>query len=1749
MSLFKQNQKENLFSSQLTGERFLTFVKTYHGNSKILNDIIDFITSNVYISNYGPFPVLKLVSDLFKDYKSYITVINYIIKKLINTPCMTRLVDMLEDIPNDFYDNLPLDIKESVLDAFSNSVNRKIRESTYLYLRPKSLKPKESKINIPSVSLADVFNENAQSNNLGKAIQFIERFQNNPFTVYDVADFISNLASDQSPIYNILVTSQQGNKQPNVSINVSSTTISQLLRPFNSAKMETEELIHAFDKNSTNIQNPPVFPLFLACLKEVLNVKSIPLAPFLGKWNHPSVQLNLITSIVSAGVPLTYPKPQQLSKISSFTIGDIKADYWRCVEFVETLAYLYDFFPNKIDEILGNVEKGFPLLLIVLSQTGKVSKFATHLTKLLFNSPTQYMPGFSAIWAANRQFLVDLITNLNEEQHSLLGYFTDLIDDLSIFDEFMEIAPLKIKILIYISSFFRHGFNFMPSLKELYSKDKETLQICISIFDNPIEFGLYVPMKTEYKISNDETVSADYLFFKFVNDIFSQLEQGFRQRINILFDKCLLRTPKLINYTFKWRTNVKPPQPQKTTQPATEIEYLKFAVTPNSKHIAKYQLYVQSILSEFPKDKNTAQKNGQSCGILLAHDLLNLQDTSTALSLINKGLSMRENSNGFIYASSAINELKDHFDLYIPFAQYILSNPQFKKSIPNAYESITKTLEEKDVYIDVQPQEKVNLKLHPRFKRFKYISHSIKNISPELIAKNPNKMDQYSLIYINNEMISQQRNSLRYSQAFYNNCIEAALYKVHEIVLSPSVRSNDSKCFLIRLGKWLGYQTLNKSIPIFSSYLDIQELLLYGYTNNALMPILYFVQSLLINSSYVFMPPNPWTISILSILSAFIRIPYLKTSLYYLITSIFEHFNLQLNDIEPYPLLPLNPNELYENDFDYPPIDFISSVPKSIRPKVLDLEISSLFNVVNCFYIDNTREQIVRSKCIMEIIHFIYLKVSSISQTASNTAIELTLKDFARSYDSEAVKRHAYALIHQLINSLSMMSVSMLCDFKGANEEGIIIKESISMNSKWIDLLIRQLSFRISQKIVKKKLNSVGKLRNNNIQFWDVKSFPPSIALKIPTELWPDSIKQSVYTRNFNENSIVATGIYECFNVEPSLKKAYLGFSLEPLSIVPKRVNLPIIPQLASFIYSCFKTDAYGEVIEYRKTKSNISFQNYNPINIIATLIYCFPPQRSLSIASFGVELLNLLNIPTEQKGIIQAKLYQILSSQMPHLLLFSEMVKLDLVNLSILDSLLMDYIDSPQSRGTDFTPLITLLHDLIIVYQVIYPNSIERLLHFICTYNFKEKTEQYQKLVCIWQSFIKIEPCVFIKPMYVENGVKFLNGWIKIKNDPKLKVYILSNQQLLSKDGAWESIILSTFPNDKNLLLRVFYSVLCFTTPSDNIFQSFLRAIYSLAKSFKISIEFFSSVMANVVLNLRDCGETQDFKSLFGGYLNDIKPEQQPIFIGAWIYLFPIIMQSLVYDKDKRYPTSRLFCILFMILNHFPENWGQFPEYRKIYKSIIRATLIIVHDVPGFVSGYYFDFICLIPLRFRRLRNIILSCATPGKSTIIYSSFLKNRKEYENLFSNSYNIHEAMKMLIFSGKNDNEFMFEIGKIILYLYHSSQKEIDETNINSHPLWQLVNFLFMGCYTSKYAALIVEILFDQIRFDSPITRSFILIVYFLFNVKLKWENISIQEIIVSILIQRTKGIQTPEGLQLLHEKLEENENFNIYFNKY
>ena len=111
-----------------------------------------------------------------------------------------------------------------------------------------------------------------------------------------------------------------------------------------------------------------------------------------------------------------------------------------------------------------------------------------------------------------------------------------------------------------------------------------------------------------------------------------------------------------------------------------------------------------------------------------------------------------------------------------------------------------------------------------------------------------------------------------------------------------------------------------------------------------------------------------------------------------------------------------------------------------------------------------------------------------------------------------------------------------------------------------------------------------------------------------------------------------------------------------------------------------------------------------------------------------------------------------------------------------------------------------------------------------------------------------------------------------------------------------------------------------------------------------------------------------------------------------------------------------------------------------------------------------------------------------------------------------------------------------------YLFYND-KPIDE-NTGKSLLWSMVKCILFSANTLRNAETVIECLFDMLRFDCKQTRFFNETLFLAFTkLDLNWDSVTVQDIIFTVLMQRSFGIQPiPQGVTALRDMLEPLDHF-------
>jgi hypothetical protein len=110
-------------------------------------------------------------------------------------------------------------------------------------------------------------------------------------------------------------------------------------------------------------------------------------------------------------------------------------------------------------------------------------------------------------------------------------------------------------------------------------------------------------------------------------------------------------------------------------------------------------------------------------------------------------------------------------------------------------------------------------------------------------------------------------------------------------------------------------------------------------------------------------------------------------------------------------------------------------------------------------------------------------------------------------------------------------------------------------------------------------------------------------------------------------------------------------------------------------------------------------------------------------------------------------------------------------------------------------------------------------------------------------------------------------------------------------------------------------------------------------------------------------------------GLLVDLAPTVYPMMTVSWLQLFPILLTALIDGGVSLWPgVAKLFELGLGALQKFPPLWPRVAALRSLYKGLLRLMLLVLHDFPGFVARFNLELLAAVPVRFRRIRNVIMA-------------------------------------------------------------------------------------------------------------------------------------------------------------------------------
>ena len=138
------------------------------------------------------------------------------------------------------------------------------------------------------------------------------------------------------------------------------------------------------------------------------------------------------------------------------------------------------------------------------------------------------------------------------------------------------------------------------------------------------------------------------------------------------------------------------------------------------------------------------------------------------------------------------------------------------------------------------------------------------------------------------------------SSALVKCVLNSVFHTVTKLLMSPKISTSSSdRSYLRNLASWLGQITLARNRPLLQRRIDLKELLLWAYENGKLIAVCSFVAKLMEGcaESKVFKLPNPWLMSILSVMKEVYELEDLKMNIKFEVQVLCKSLGVRIEDV------------------------------------------------------------------------------------------------------------------------------------------------------------------------------------------------------------------------------------------------------------------------------------------------------------------------------------------------------------------------------------------------------------------------------------------------------------------------------------------------------------------------------------------------------------------------------------------------------------------------------------------------------------------------------------------------------------------------------------------------------------------------------------------------------------------------------------------------------------------------------------
>ena len=212
--------------------------------------------------------------------------------------------------------------------------------------------------------------------------------------------------------------------------------------------------------------------------------------------------------------------------------------------------------------------------------------------------------------------------------------------------------------------------------------------------------------------------------------------------------------------------------------------------------------------------------------------------------------------------------------------------------------------------------------------------------------------------------------------------------------------------------------TIGRTKPLLQKRLNLKELIVTAYEENRLIVVIPFVSKILESTigNTIFRPPNPWLMSILSLIAELHNYVE-KLAVTYEIEQLFQHLNIAAKGIEPTNIIRQRMKLKQRRNF----IDFKSQktrIPNLVQYVKIEPHIEN--TIKSEYNVTNFKHIIAHGfdRCVCEIVPVCVERSIDVACICSR---ELVLKDTICEISSDAIKKCANQMVSTLSGALTLV--------------------------------------------------------------------------------------------------------------------------------------------------------------------------------------------------------------------------------------------------------------------------------------------------------------------------------------------------------------------------------------------------------------------------------------------------------------------------------------------------------------------------------------------------------------------------------------------------------------------------------------------------------------------------------------------------------------------------------------------------------